>query len=418
MSRATRQTWVQWELLELLEGVLYLRSAEGTFPAKRRMVLPQGLIKEALSEVHDGPAGAHLGRMKTLRKMKNRLWRPGLTKTVHRYCSSCLTFAKCKSKPKPKAPLHPIPTGNPMQRIHIDIVGPLPRSKSGKRNILTVQCSFTKWAEVFAIPNQRATTCARVLVKNWVCRYGVPDSIHSDQGRNFESQVFEEMCHLLEINKTRSTAYHPEGNGQIENLHKTLRSMLKARVEDDPQIWDEHLDYCMMAFRSSVHLSTGHTPFELMFGREMRIPVDVIMGRAKVDERNYSEFVTDLQSSLETAYRDVRESLRAAQRRQKDCYDKGVKHIVFQAGDLVLRYTPQLKAGEAKKFHRRWEGPFDVLERVTDVTYLVKKVRDDPRDLKWFISTICGCIRRGRRHSWGNQLPGVSGCTSRWKRGN
>ena len=262
-----------------------------------------------------------------------------------------------------------------MQRIHIDIVGLLPRSKSGKRYILTVQCSFTKWAEAFAIPNQRATTCARVLVKNWVCRYGVPDSIHSDQGRNFESQVFEEMCHFLEINKTRSTAYHPEGNGQIENLHKTLRSMLKARVEDDPQIWDEHLDYCMMAFRSSVHSSTGHTPFELMFEREMRIPVDVIMGRAEIDERNYSEFVSDLQSSLETAYRDVRESLRTAQRREKDFYDKGVKHIVFQTGGLVLRYTPQLKPGEANKFHRWWEGPFDVVERVTDVTYLVKKVR-------------------------------------------
>ena len=79
------------------------------------------------------------------------------------------------------------------------------------------------------------------------------------------------MCHLLNINKTRSTAYHPEGNGQVENLHKTLKSMLKARVDDDPQGWDEQLDYCIMAFRSSVHSSTEHTPFELMFGREMRI---------------------------------------------------------------------------------------------------------------------------------------------------
>ena len=170
------------------------------------MVLPQGLIEEALSEVHDGQASAQLGRIKTLRKMKNRFWRPGLTKAVHRY--SCLACAKCKSRPKPKAPLHPIPTGNPIQRIQIDIVGPLPRSRSEKCYILTAQCSFTKWAEAFAIPNQRATTCARVLVKNWVCRYGVPDSIHSDQRRNFESRVFEEMCHLLEINKTRSTEYH------------------------------------------------------------------------------------------------------------------------------------------------------------------------------------------------------------------
>ena len=104
-----------------------------------------------------------------------------------------------------------------------------------------------------------------------------------------------------------------------------------------------------------------------------------MMGRAEVDERNYSEFVSDLQSSLETAYRDVRESLRAAQRRQKDCYDKGVKHMVFQTGDLVLRYTLQLKPDEANKFHRQWEGPFEVVESVTDVTYLVKKVRGRSR---------------------------------------
>lgn len=131
------------------------------------------------------------------------------------YCSSCLICAKCKSRPKQKAPLHLIPSGNPTQRLHIDIVGPLPRCQRGNRCILTIQCSFTKWAEAYAIPNQLATTCAKVLVKNWICQYGVPDSIHSDQGRNFAFQVFEEMCHLLNINKTWSTAYHPEGNGQV-----------------------------------------------------------------------------------------------------------------------------------------------------------------------------------------------------------
>ena len=103
------------------------------------------------------------------------------------------------------------------------------------------------------------------------------------------------------------------------------------------------------------------------------------MGRAEVNERNYSEFVSDLQSSLETAYRDLRESLRAAQRRQKDCYDKGVKHMVFQTGDLVLRYTPQLKPGKENKFHLQWEGPFEIVERVTDVMYRVKKVRGRSR---------------------------------------
>lgn len=91
LSRATREIRAQWELLELREGVLYLRSPERTPSAKNRMVLPQKLVKESLTEINDGLAGVHLGRMKTLTKMKTWFWRPGLTKEAHRYCSSCLT---------------------------------------------------------------------------------------------------------------------------------------------------------------------------------------------------------------------------------------------------------------------------------------------------------------------------------------
>ena len=177
------------------------------------MVLPKQLLGKALVEVHDGVAGVHPGRMKTLMKMKARFWRPGMTKEVHRYCDRCLSCAKCMPREKPRAPLQSFTSGNPMQRIHIDIVGPLPRSWRGNRYILTVQCSFTKSAEVFAISNQCATTCAKVLVRNWICRFGVPDSIHSDQGLNFESKIFSEMWQLLSINKTHTSAYHPEGNG-------------------------------------------------------------------------------------------------------------------------------------------------------------------------------------------------------------
>ena len=93
----------------------------------------------------------------------------------------------------------------------------------------------------------------------------------------------------VSINKTHTSAYHPEGNGQVENLHKILRSMLKARVQDNPATWNEHLDFCVMAYRSSVHSSSGQNPFELMFGREIRIPLDV--GGAEGNECSYTDFV-------------------------------------------------------------------------------------------------------------------------------
>ncbi|KAL9970389.1 hypothetical protein ACROYT_G022754 [Oculina patagonica] len=114
--------------------------------------------------------------------------------------------------------------------------------------------------------------------------FGVPDSIHSDQGSNFESKVFEEMCRMLEIRKTRSTTYHLEGNGQVENIHKTLKAMLKARIEENPKSWDEHLDYCMMAYRSSVHASTELKPGEASkFHRQWEGPylVEKVGGRSR-----------------------------------------------------------------------------------------------------------------------------------------
>ncbi|XP_078361889.1 uncharacterized protein LOC144646225 [Oculina patagonica] len=119
-----------------------------------------------------------------------------------------------------------------------------------------------------------------------------------------------------------------------------------------------------------------------MFGREMRIPLDVMMGSADTTDHSYTEFVADLHENLETAYRDVRQNLKVAQRRQKDAYDKGVKHTVYQAGDLVLRFSPELKPGEASKFHRQWEGPYKIVKQVTEVTYLVEKVGGRSRKSK------------------------------------
>ena len=262
-----------------------------------------------------------------------------------------------------------------MQRVHIDIVGPLPRSKKGNCYILTLQCSYTKWAEAFPLKNQKPATCARAIIDGWVNRYGVPDDIYSDQGRNFESQVFKEMCQLLGIRKTRTTAYHPAGNGQGENWNRTLKGLLKAKVDGNVERWDEQIGACLMAYRSSVHRSTGYTPFHLMYGREMKLPLDIMMGVPDQEEHtSYGDFATKLKQNLTEAYQHVRENLQTAQCRQKEYYDRVVKDSEFQSGDQVYLYSPALKPGEAAKFHRNWKGPFTVLERVAEVTYKIQKL--------------------------------------------
>ena len=115
--------------------------------------------------------------------------------------------------------------GLPMEHIALDILGPLPLSESGNQYLLIVTDYFTKWPEVYPLPNQEATTVAKVLVNGMICRFGVPLEIHSDQGRNFESALFK-VCRLLGMTKTRTTPLHPQSDGMVEGMNRTIEAQL------------------------------------------------------------------------------------------------------------------------------------------------------------------------------------------------
>ena len=123
-----------------------------------------------------------------------------------------------------------------------------------------------------------AATVATEFVEEWVCRYGPPRFLHSDQGRQFEAALFQEVCRLLGITKTRTTALHPEGNGQVERFNQTLGGMLAIHTEEEPETWDEHLPYIMAAYRSAEHSSTKMSPNKLRFGTENALPLHVVIG--------------------------------------------------------------------------------------------------------------------------------------------
>ena len=188
--------------------------------------------------------------------------------------------------------------GAPSERVAMDILGPLPESESGNKYLLLVADYFTKWPEAYALPNQEATTVAEVFVREYVCRFGVPLELHSDQGRNFESKVFREMCTLLGIKKTRTTPLHPQSDGMIERMNRTLEAQLSKFVDDHHRDWDYYIPYLMMALRSATHESTKCTPAMMQFGRELCLPIDLLLGRPEepIPMLSYTEKV---QQSLE-----------------------------------------------------------------------------------------------------------------------
>ena len=164
----------------------------------------------------------------------------------------------------------------PFQKISWDIIGPLPVTEKGSKYILVITDLFSKWVDAFPLSSTNSVTLAEILTDTVICRYGVPEVIHSDQGANFVSEVIQTLCLNLGLTRTQTTAYHPQGNGQVERFNRTLESMLSKVVWENQRNWDENLQKVLFAY---VHDSTGYTPFLVMFGRSPNLPVDVMLGR-------------------------------------------------------------------------------------------------------------------------------------------
>lgn len=168
---------------------------------------------------------------------------------------------------------------------------------------------FSKWVEVFAIPDQEAVTIAAKLVDEVYCRFSPPEQLHSDQGRQFESELVKEICKILRIAKSQTTPYHPQGDGLVERFNCTLKQMLATTLHDYPFVWEDRLRKVCMAYNTSVHSSTGYTPFYLMFGREARLPIDIAYGTKMPTSEPVGTYATQLKKSLTEAYSDVRHQL-------------------------------------------------------------------------------------------------------------
>ncbi len=164
----------------------------------------------------------------TLARARETFYWQGMDRDTRQYCYACTVC--CGRKPRPTVPYHPVQrqvTTQPLQCVALDILGPLdPRTDSGNKYILVIVDYFTKWLCAVPMVDQRAETCAAAFVAEFVCHFGIPGQLHSDQGRQFESALWDEMCKLLHITKTRTTALHPQGDEQAERSVKTVTAVL------------------------------------------------------------------------------------------------------------------------------------------------------------------------------------------------
>ena len=262
------------------------------------------------------------------------------------------------------------------EKISWDIMRPLPPTPRGHQYILVVTDLFTKWVEAFPFPNTTANTLATILMNEIVCRFGVPAHLHSDQGANLHSAVVQKLCQLLGIHSTRTSAYHPEGNGQVERFNQTLEAMLAKMINDsDQHDWDLYLPKALMAYRTSLHEATGFTPYHLVFGHSPKLPIDVMLGRVSNPVvQSFPQFVQQTHIYLKEAYNVAQQQLSRQYLRRKGMHDSVGTASEIHIGDVIWLYTPVVKQGNTKKFSSFWRGPYTVIDKSGPVNYKVQLI--------------------------------------------
>ena len=377
--------------------------------AQLQLLVPKAGRERLFLSYHASLYGGHLGRTRTLTRLADRFYWSGMADDVKDRLSQCVACIKRKSPVGRHHPLGNIPTGYRWDRIAMDILDVCDPTPEGFCYILVIADYFSKWTEAFPMKNKCADTVADILVENIILRFGMPLVIHSDQGREFENGLMKSLCALLGCTKTRTAPYHPESDGMIERFNWTCLMMLSMFVNDRRDNWHELLPFIMHAYRTSVHESTGYSPFRLMMGEECSLPQDVSTAELRTQRENDvapHPFATWVRDALEVdydhvrsflrktasrrkrlydtkavnrkfpvTYDHVRSSLRKTASRRKRIYDTKAVNRKFPVGSWVLQYYPP---AAQHKLGSPWIGPHQVVRQATGHTVGIQRGADKP----------------------------------------
>ena len=352
-------------------GVLWRKRSSQT--SQLQLLVPKPGRNGLFLSYHATLIAGHLGRNRTLARLSQRFYWSGMADDVGDWLRNCTTCLKRKSPAGRHHPLGNIPTGHRWDRIAMDILDVCDPTPDGFRYILVIADYFSKWTEAFPIKNKCADTVAEVLVDKIILRFGMPLVIHSDQGREFENGLMKSLCTLLGCVKTRTAPYHPESDGMVERFNRTCLMMLSMFVNDRRDNWHELLPFVMHAYRTSVHESTGYSPYRLMMGEECSLPQDLNTEELRANRESDvapHPFAAWVRDALEVAYDHVRHSLHRTAARRKRLYDVKAVNRKFPVGSWVLRYYPP---AAQKKLGSPWIGPQLVVRQATGHTVGIQK---------------------------------------------
>jgi transposase InsO family protein len=371
-SKDAKSLLKEFSRLVVRRGILYRQLSEDG-KSKYQLVLPKQFRNTALQGAHNDVG--HLGRDRGIDILRDRFYWPRMNTELEEWIHKCDRCIKRKTPTNARAPLVSITTSQPLELVSMDYLT-LEISKGGYQHILLITDHFTKYAVAIPTRNQTAKTTADALFNGFIVHYGFPRRLHSDQGANFQSSIIKELCKLTGMQKSRTTPYHAMGNGLTERMNRTLLDMLGTLDPTKKHDWKSEVSPLVHAYNCTKHDSTGFSPYFLMFGRQPRLALDVVLGLASTDvhDKDYNVYILKLKEHLGKSYELASAKAAAAQKHQKGQYDKRIRGAVVEPGDRVL---VKIVAHDGKhKIADRWEdNAYTVLQQPnTDIpVYVVQK---------------------------------------------
>ena len=290
---------------------------------------------------------------KTLQRLRHEGYWVNMAKDMDTHCRECVKCQQSKLLLPSRVPMVNMPIGRPWQMIAVDVLK-VPTFTSNNKYLLVIQDYFTKWADAIPMPDQKAARIARELTKVFSVM-GLPQVLHSDQGTNFESTIIKQTLQAYGVTKSRTTAYHPQGDGMAERFNRSLLQLLQTYTQKEAD-WELHLPLALFAYRTAVHSSTSISPFEMMFGR---VPSQHTSSELSFDPGLYQ---AQLQAKLAALQEFVEAHIVERAAAQKVMYDDHCKQHSFERGASVVVTT------YCRQIRPKWDGSYTVKSVYSPVT--------------------------------------------------